>query len=66
MFKNRFSAIAGFLVFLILAAIFLYRLIFWFPITIGNHSIGQAMSFFLFAAFGALAIISIQDLRKKE
>jgi hypothetical protein len=64
MFTNRLSALAGAFVFLLIALVGLYRLLYWFPITIAGQSIGQTVSFFTFVIFTALTIISIQDLRR--
>ena len=48
---SRIGSLLGALVFLVLAAVALYRLLFYFPITVGGHAIGQTASFFAFAAF---------------
>jgi hypothetical protein len=54
---SRIGSFLGALVFLALAAVSLYRLLFYFPITVGGHAIGQTASFFAFAAFAALTLI---------
>lgn len=54
---SRFGSLLAALVFLAIAAIALYRLLFFFPISIGGHEIGQTASFFAFAAFAALTLI---------
>ena len=52
-----------FFVFLALALVSLYRLLFYFPITIGGHFIGQTMSFFGFMIFAALTLIMLRSLK---
>jgi hypothetical protein len=54
---SRFGSLLAALVFLAIAAIALYRLLFFFPISIGGHEIGQTASFFAFVAFAALTLI---------
>ena len=49
--------IIGALVFLLLAAACLYRLLVGFPITIGGHMIGQTMSFFGLVICIAISLI---------
>jgi hypothetical protein len=66
MFSSRLGSVAGGVVFLILALASLYRLLFWFPITVGGHAIGQTASFFAFAIFAALTLISFQGLRSER
>jgi hypothetical protein len=63
MSSNKLSALIGALVFLVLALISLYRLLFWFPITIGGYVIGQTASFFAFAIFAALTLIMLRSSR---
>jgi len=50
------STVAG-IVFLILACASLYRLLVWFPITIGGAHVGQTASFFAFVICAALSLI---------
>jgi hypothetical protein len=57
---SRIGSLLGALVFLVLAAVALYRLLFFFPITVGGHAIGQTASFFAFAVFAALTLIMIR------
>jgi hypothetical protein len=57
MSSHRLVSVLAALVFLAIAAVALYRLLFWFPIDIGGHAIGQTASFFTFAAFAALSLI---------
>jgi hypothetical protein len=52
--------LAGGIVFLILACISLYRLLFWFPITIGNQRIGQVATFFALVVSAALCLILLR------
>jgi hypothetical protein len=63
MFRNKLSALAGAVVFLLIALVALYRLLFWFPITVGGQTVGQTVSFFIFVVFIALAMIAFKDLR---
>jgi hypothetical protein len=44
-------------IFLVLACLALYRLLFWFPITIGGAYVGQTASFFTFVICAALSLI---------
>jgi len=57
MSSSRLVNIAAGLVFLVLAAVALYRLLFYFPITIGGVFVGQTASFFAFVVFAALALM---------
>jgi hypothetical protein len=61
--SNKLAALVGGLVFLALALVSLYRLLFYFPITIGGHFIGQTMSFFGFVIFAALTLIMLRSLK---
>ena len=65
MSSHRLAAFAGGLVFLCLALIGLYRLLFWFPITVAGQQVGQTMSFFAFVIFLVLSLISFQAVRNK-
>ena len=58
--SNRLVALVGALAFLALAVVSLYRLLFWFPITIGNQQVGQTASFFAFVIFAALTLIMLR------
>jgi hypothetical protein len=62
MSSNKLTALVAALVFLALALVSLYRLLFWFPITIGGHAIGQTASFLAFAIFAALTLIMFRNL----
>lgn len=59
----KVAALAGGLVFLALALVSLYRLLFWFPITIGGAAVGQTASFFAFVIFAALTLIMFRGAR---
>lgn len=54
---SKIAALTGGLVFLALALVSLYRLLFWFPITIGGAQVGQTSSFFAFVICAALSLI---------
>jgi high-affinity Fe2+/Pb2+ permease len=54
---SRIVSLLGGLVFLAIAAVALYRLLFWFPISIGGHEIGQTASFLTCAAAAGLALM---------
>lgn len=54
---SKLASFVGGFVFLIIAAISLYRLLFWFPITIGEQRVGQVATFFVFVICGALCLI---------
>jgi hypothetical protein len=50
----------GGLIFLVLACVSLYRLLFWFPIAIGGQQVGQVASLFAFAICAALCLILLR------
>jgi len=54
---SRLASLAGGVIFLIIAAIALYRLLFFFELTIGGHHVGQTASFLTFAACAAISLI---------
>lgn len=54
---SKLASFLGGFVFLIIAAVSLYRLLFWFPITIGEQRVGQVATFFVFVICGALCLI---------
>jgi hypothetical protein len=54
---SKLASLLGGLIFLIIAGISLYRLLFWFPITIGEQRVGQVATFFVFVICGALCLI---------
>ncbi|HKN42220.1 MAG TPA: hypothetical protein VJV87_04915 [Sphingomicrobium sp.] len=57
MSSNRLANLAGGIVFLVVAGICLYRLLYWFPITIGGQQIGQAATFLALAMSAALCLV---------
>jgi len=61
--NHKAGAVVGGIFFLLLALICLYRLLFWFPITIGGEHIGQTVSFLGFAIFAALSLIMFRGGR---
>jgi hypothetical protein len=63
MSTNRMFTLIGAFIFLILAAVSLYRLLVWFPITIGGYAIGQTASFFAFVISVALCLILFRGAR---
>jgi len=63
MSSNKLVTFVAALVFLLLACVALYRLLFWFPIEIGGHAIGQTASFFAFVIFAALTLVLIRAAR---
>lgn len=66
MSTNRLGNLVGGIVFLALAILSGYRLLFWFPITIGGHLIGQVASFFVFVISAALCLIFFLGGRASE
>lgn len=60
MSSNKLGNLIGGIVFLALAIVSGYRLLFWFPITIGGHLIGQVASFFAFVISAALCLILLR------
>ena len=63
MSNNKLASLVGGIIFLALALLSLYRLLFWFPITIGNMHVGQTASFFAFVIFAALTLIMFRGSR---
>ncbi|MCL6730024.1 hypothetical protein [Sphingomonas hankyongi] len=53
------NLIAG-IVFLIVAAVCLYRLLFYFPIDIGGQRVGQVATFFALVISAALCLILLR------
>ena len=53
----RMATLAGAVVFLALAALALYRILFGMPIVIGGVTVGNVWAFFVFVASAALALI---------
>ena len=62
--KLAIMAAAG--IFMALAGISLYRLLFWFPISIGGAEVGQTASFFAFVIFTALSLILVRGGLAKQ
>jgi|KBSMisStandDraft_5_1062788.scaffolds.fasta_scaffold718996_1 predicted membrane channel-forming protein YqfA (hemolysin III family) len=60
---NRAVNLIAALLFLILAAVALYRLLVFFPITIGGHEVGQTSSFFVFVMSAAMCLILFRGAR---
>ena len=52
------------LLFLLLAVVGLYRLMVWFPITIGGVEIGQVGSFFAIVVGAGLSLALFNEARK--
>jgi hypothetical protein len=65
MSSSKLAAVTGAFVFLILAAVSLYRLLFWFPITIGGAMVGQTASFFAFVICAALSLIMFRGALRR-
>ena len=66
MSSNRLGTLIGGIVFLVIAIISGYRLLFWFPITIGGHFVGQVASFFAFVISAALCLILLRSGRAND
>jgi hypothetical protein len=66
MFTHKLVAITGGLVFLVIALVALYRLLFWFPITIGGEPVGQVASFFTLVIFAALSFALFTGARRSS
>jgi hypothetical protein len=56
----------GGIVFLVVAAISLYRLLFYFPISIGEHRVGQVATFFALVISAALCLILLRGASASE
>ena len=65
MARYRLFTLVGAIVFLVLAAANLWRILVGFPITIGGVMVGNAISFFAFAAFTALALLMFRESRRE-
>ena len=64
--STKLAALAGAVIFMALAGVSLYRLLFWFPISIGGAEVGQTSSFFAFVIFTALALIMVRGGLAKQ
>ena len=60
------AAIIGALVFLLIAAASLYRLLVGIPITIGGQQVGQTMSLLVFVTCAALSIMLFRGALKES
>ena len=56
----KIGNLLGGLIFLVVAGISLYRLLFWFPIDVGGAHVGQVASFFAFVISAALCLILLR------
>ncbi|HET9336112.1 MAG TPA: hypothetical protein VFO12_06860 [Sphingomicrobium sp.] len=65
MTNSKLFIFAGALGFLLLALVSLYRLLFWFPITIGGEEVGQTTSLLAFVISLALSIMLFQGARQR-
>ena len=66
MTSNRVANLVGGIIFLIIAAVCLYRLLFWFPITIGSERVGQVATFFALAISAALCLIFLRGASARD
>jgi len=57
---SKLGTLLGGIIFMLIAGISLYRLLFWFPIDIGGAHVGQVASFFAFVISAALALILLR------
>jgi hypothetical protein len=60
MATNKLASLVAGIVFAVIAGISLYRLLFWFPITIGEQRIGQVATFFALVISAALCLILVR------
>ena len=63
---NKIYIMGGLIVFPIISLVALYRLMFWFPIEIAHHVVGQTASFLTFVIFAVLTIFCFQALTKRN
>ena len=66
MARYRLFTLVGAIVFLVLAAANLWRIMVGYPITIGGMMVGNAISYFAFAAFIALALMLFRESRRES
>lgn len=52
------------LIFLLVTAAALYRLLYWFPITIGGETVGQTSTFLVLVCGAALTLMMFNEARK--
>ena len=57
---SKFANLAAGIIFAAVAGASLYRLLYWFPITIGGQQVGQAATFFALAISVALAMVFLK------
>ena len=57
---SKFANLAAGIIFAIVAGVCLYRLLFWFPITVGGQQVGQAATFLALAISVALAMVFLK------
>jgi hypothetical protein len=57
---SKAANLIGGIIFLIVAGISLYRLLYWFPISIGGMEVGQTTSLFAFVISAALCLILLR------
>ena len=60
MSAHRFATLIAGLFFAAIAILALYRLLVWFPITIGDQPVGQVFTFFALVICAALALIFLR------
>jgi hypothetical protein len=60
MSAHRLATLIAGLFFAGVALLALYRLLVWFPITIGNQPVGQVFTFFALVICSALALIFLR------
>jgi hypothetical protein len=63
---NKLLMVLGAVGFLLLALVALYRLLFWFPITIAGEEVGQTTSLFAFVISIALSAILFRGVRERS
>ena len=66
MSSTKLANLVGGIIFLIVAAVCLYRLLFWFPITIGGERVGQVSTFFALAISAALGLIFLRGAMARD
>lgn len=64
MASRKLVLTAAALVFLLIALCGLYRLLYWFPISIGGVEIGQVGSFFAIVIGAGLSLMLFSEARK--
>ncbi|MFL6735388.1 MAG: hypothetical protein ACJ8EY_11930 [Sphingomicrobium sp.] len=63
---RKLAISAGALVFLLIAAASLYRLLVGFPITIGGLQVGQTVSLLVFVSCAALSVILFKSVNMEN